>query len=94
MYEIGDKYGVTGIKEFACEKFSQLCMEGWNTDTFIEAAEHVLTTTPDGDNGLRQVLCETIASHKTLLKKPDIEELLGTHAGFALQVLKRYTARH
>jgi hypothetical protein len=84
MYEIGDKYDVTGLKEPALEKFSQLCTEGWNTDAFVEVAEHVLTATPDGDSGLRKVLCKTIAFNKTLLEKPDLEELLGTHAGFAL----------
>lgn len=63
MYEIVDKYDVNGLKDLARTKFSSLCALLWNGDVFAEAAEHALSSTPDSDDGLRKVLCQTIISH-------------------------------
>ncbi|KAG9185993.1 hypothetical protein G6011_02549 [Alternaria panax] len=53
MYELADKYHVTGLKPLAQKKFSRWCEAFWEAKEFAMAAEHALTTTPDSDTGLR-----------------------------------------
>ncbi|RYN37615.1 hypothetical protein AA0119_g11868 [Alternaria tenuissima] len=89
MYAIGDKYDVAGLKELACKKFSPIGMSLWNNEAFVQAAEHVLNSTPDSDVGLREVLCQTIVSHIELLNKPAVADLLDKHTKFMFKVLRR-----
>ncbi|KAI4640059.1 hypothetical protein J4E93_008859 [Alternaria ventricosa] len=89
IYEIADKYDVTGLKLLAKEKFSRSCEAFWDTEHLATAAEHALTTTPDSDAGLRQALCKTLVQHIELLEKPPIAALLSKHAGFAYGVLRQ-----
>jgi hypothetical protein len=87
MYEIADKYGVRGLKDLSKKKFSRACMHFWKDSNFAEAAEHVFSTTPDNDKGLRDIVSETIANHIVLWKTPAIETLMTNLNGLALGVL-------
>ncbi|KAI4614133.1 hypothetical protein J4E80_006824 [Alternaria sp. BMP 0032] len=89
MYEIADKYDVNGLKDLARTKFSALCAIFWDKDVFAQAAEHALSSTPDSDDGLREVLRQTIISHIELLNKSDVAELLSKHTDFVFSVLRR-----
>jgi len=89
MYEVADKYDIPGLSVLAKEKFARSCEAFWNTEGFVTAAEHALTTTPDSDTGLRQLLCQTIVAHIELINKPGIATLLSNHTGFAHGVLRR-----
>lgn len=63
MYEVGDKYQVSGLKALA--KF-------WDDELFAEAAVHAFSTTAEEDHGLRRIVCETISEHMGLVKKEGV----------------------
>jgi hypothetical protein len=93
MYEVADKYYIAGLKMLAREKFSRSCTLYWDHDLFPAAFEHALSSTPDEDQGLREILCETIMAHAAILEQPAIEETMGRHTAFTYQVLKRHAAK-
>jgi hypothetical protein len=88
MYEIGDRYYVSGLKKLSKEKFQQACCRHWDDTKFAEAANHVFSTTPENDKGLREVVCKTISQHMVLLKKPEIEALMTEFNGLVFGLLK------
>ncbi|KAH7081220.1 hypothetical protein BKA63DRAFT_462162 [Paraphoma chrysanthemicola] len=88
MYEIGDKYDVSSLKDLSRNKFTLACKKHWNDEEFFAAAQHALTTTPDSDQGLRKVLQEIVAQNPKLLEKPSTEALCNAHTSFAYGVLK------
>ncbi|KAF1940086.1 hypothetical protein EJ02DRAFT_504376 [Clathrospora elynae] len=77
MYEITDKYNLRGLKMPTREKFT---------------LEHAFMSTPDEDQGLREILYEIVVSHVVLLEQTSVEELMGSHTGFAFSVIKRQAA--
>ncbi|KAA8626527.1 BTB domain containing protein [Pyrenophora tritici-repentis] len=89
MYQAGDKYDVPGLKMLSREKFSRLCVKYWDHELFPTACGYALSSTPDEDQGLRKILCETILAHTKLLKMEVMEEALGKHIEFVYQVTKR-----
>jgi hypothetical protein len=88
MYELADKYDVTGLRYLAQVKFSRSCAAFWDTEHFAIAAEHALTSTPESDTGLRSVLFQTIRTHIKLLNVPSIVTLLHKHPDFMYSVLR------
>jgi hypothetical protein len=88
MYEIVDKYLVVGLKDLARAKFDRACAKYWDDELFAPAAHHVLSTTPEYDKGLRDVVSRVISEHIVLLNKPSVEALLEEFKGLAFQVLK------
>jgi hypothetical protein len=88
MYEIGDKYGVIGLKELAREKFLRATAKYWNDEQFAPAAYYAFNTTPEEDKGLRDVVSNTISAHMELLNKPAVETLLTEFNGLAVGLLK------
>jgi hypothetical protein len=88
LYEIGDKYDVTGLKELAREKFLRACTKYWNDDSLASAAHYAFSTTPEDDRGLREVVSNVISLHMELLNKPEIEALLHQFNGLAVGLLK------
>lgn len=87
MYEMADKYEVVGLKELAKEKFSRSCMHFWDTSDFPVAANHVFLTTPENDEGLRDVVSQTIAKNMALIREPEIRTLLIQFNSLALGIL-------
>lgn len=94
MYEIGDKYNVSGLKELSLHKFQRACGKYWNYPEFAEAANHAFSTTPDDDKGLRDIVCTTISEHMVLMKEPEVEALLTEFNGLAFGLLKKKAAQH
>lgn len=89
MYEIGDKYYVSGLKDLSKSKFEIACAFHWKDPKFAQAAHHAYSTTPDHDKGLRDIVCKTISDHMILLKEPEIEALLTNFNGLAFGLLKQ-----
>ncbi|KAF2004173.1 hypothetical protein P154DRAFT_552284 [Amniculicola lignicola CBS 123094] len=89
LYEIADKYQVTGLKDLVKTKFTLACQHFWNTPSFPVAAHHVFTSTPDEDKGLRDIICNTISTHMQLLNKPEIEAVMTECNGLAFGLLKQ-----
>lgn len=90
MYDIGDKYTVTGLQQLAREKFLRACVSCWDSEYFATAAQYAFTTTPDEDKGLRDLISNTISQHMVLLKKPAVEALLNEFNGLAVGLLKAH----
>jgi len=88
MYAIGDKYDVAGLKELARTNFCMISNKAWKDEAFTEVADHVLSSTPDSDAGLRDVLCEMIGLYVELLNKPAFADLLNKHTKFMFKVLR------
>ncbi|KAF1953421.1 hypothetical protein CC80DRAFT_477970 [Byssothecium circinans] len=76
MYEIGDKYGVDGLKGLAQKKFKIVCEKHWDDDVFAKAAHHAFSTTVEEDQGLREVVRDTICKNVGLIKKPEVGDLM------------------
>lgn len=93
MYEIGEKYDVPALKNLAREKFERACRKYWADAQFPIAALHSLSTTPDSDNRLRDVLCTTITEHHELLKNGAIETLLIEYPRFTFALVERLAAK-
>lgn len=88
MYEIGDKYAVTGLKQLAREKFFRAACSFWDSDDFAPAAHHAFSTTPEHDKGLRDIVKNTISQHMSLLNKPGIEILCTEFSTLTFGLLK------
>lgn len=86
MYELGDRYGVAGLKKLAQEKFKIACQHFWDDPAFPSAADHAFTTTVDQDKGLRDVVRKTIYDHIALVKKPEVQAFLA-EAGLGIGIL-------
>lgn len=89
LYSISDKYDITSLKTLSQEKFALACGAYWADDALISAAEHVLTSTLDQDQGLRKILGDVLADHLELIKKRGIEALMRKYADFTFGVLQR-----
>jgi hypothetical protein len=92
MYEMGDKYDVVGLKQLAREKFIRACTRYWDSKHFGPAVHHAFNTTPDEDQGLREVVNSVVAQHIELLNKPEIEILAKELNGFTFGLLKARAA--
>jgi hypothetical protein len=93
MYEIGEKYDVPALKNLAREKFERACKKYWADAQFPIAASHSLSTTPDSDNGLRDVLCTTMIENHELFKNEAIKMLLIEYPRFTSAVVERLAAK-
>lgn len=87
VYSIADRLIVTGLKTLAQSKFQDACIYSWSTSKFPTAVEYVLTSTPDEDTGLMDVVCKTISTNMELMKNATIKKLLMEHNGFAYRLL-------
>ncbi|CAN9175220.1 unnamed protein product [Alternaria alternata] len=77
------------LKELARTNFCMISNKAWKDEAFTEVADHVLSSTPDSDAGLRDVLCEMIGLYVELLNKPAFADLLNKHTKFMFKVLRR-----
>jgi hypothetical protein len=92
LYEIADKYEVSGLKGLAAEKFARACKKYYNHEEFVVAAEHALTTTPDSDEGLREIILETMVSNFEIFEDMGVKALVSRHTDFAFELVKRQAA--
>jgi hypothetical protein len=88
MYELAEKYGIHDLKDLARTKFAESVSEKWNGSEFPLAIRIVYATTPENDNGLRDVVVETISQHKELLSEGSVEEVVKDINGLAFALLK------
>jgi aminopeptidase N len=89
MYQIGDKYDVTGLKELAREKFKRACTKYWDDECLAPAAHHAFSTTVDEDTGLKKVIIQVISDHIDLLNKPEVMTLLYEFSSLAVGLLQK-----
>jgi hypothetical protein len=91
LYSIADKYDVPGLKYLVKEKFSRACVAFGQKEDFIAAAQHAFTTTPDDDDGLRQIVRNTLAVNKKILKRSDVQAFLEARPVLMYHVLLQTT---
>lgn len=89
MYEIADKYDISGLKMLAREKFRRSCVQYWDNEVFVPAFEYALSTTPDEDQGLRETLIEVVVRHRAVLDQAGISDIMGQDTEFAFNVMQR-----
>jgi hypothetical protein len=87
MYEIGDKYQISGLKDLSKFKFELACARFWDDGVFAQAAGHAFSTTPEEDEGLRRIVVKTISEHIGLLKKGEVGKLMEEFNGLAFGLL-------
>jgi hypothetical protein len=93
MYKVGEEDDVPALKNLSRKKFARTCKKYGADAQFPIAASHTLSTTPDSDNDLRDVLCTTITEYYELLKNGAIETLLIEHPRFTFAVVERLAAK-
>jgi hypothetical protein len=93
MHEVGEKYDSLALVNLARKKFRRACKKYWADAPSPIAASHTLSTTPDSDNDLRDVLRATITEHHELLKNGAIDTLLIEHPRFTFAVIERLAAK-
>ncbi|EEH04141.1 BTB/POZ domain-containing protein [Histoplasma capsulatum G186AR] len=85
MYTIGEKYGISGLKSLAKEKFEAAARHIWCGSTFYSVVRFIYGST---DGGLRDVISSlahrNVASLKT---QPDFAETLEEFPSFTLDLL-------
>ncbi|KAH7091579.1 hypothetical protein FB567DRAFT_546290 [Paraphoma chrysanthemicola] len=77
VYKVADKYDISSLKELAKDKFSRACYVYWMKEQdFADAAEHVFTSTPESDQGLRAFVMKTLIAHRVLVAAPVMKPFL------------------
>ena len=76
MYEIGEKYGVKGLKGLAQRKFDIACELYWDDEVFPHAVRYVFESTVDEDEGLRSIVYKTIRENLELVKKKEVAAVM------------------
>lgn len=83
VYAMADKYEVENLKDFAIAKFQEATSNDWKSPSFAYAADLVFRTTPSTDQGLRQIVTNTLEQHRQLVEYAEIRSLLDSDNGMA-----------
>ena len=93
MYALAEFYSAPELKEAAKQKFASRASVLWRTKDFVNAIKVVYTSTLPSDTGLRDIVINTIASHKELLDFPEVEDVLKMYPDLGFQVLQACTRK-
>ncbi|EUC29999.1 hypothetical protein COCCADRAFT_39729 [Bipolaris zeicola 26-R-13] len=94
VYEVAHKYNIAGLKELSKEKFKDGCEKHWDANGFSAAADYAFSTEREEDKGLRDIVIDTIAMHIKLMKKPEVQVLMGEFGSLSLGVLLKKADDH
>lgn len=75
VYALADKYGIHDLKDVARAKFSEAASRDWDSSSFPRAIQTVYSSTPESNQGLRDIVVSTISQHKELLERTEVETL-------------------
>ncbi len=98
MYNVGDKYGIDGLKGIASEKFATILNQPewhakWDSSTMgigalVTVIKYIFDSTPESDRGLRdQILGYAVRHLKSLLALEDFKVVLAKVPEFSYQLL-------
>ncbi|KAH8901904.1 hypothetical protein BR93DRAFT_932736 [Coniochaeta sp. PMI_546] len=88
VYTLGEQYAVEGLKAVALEKFVAEVKVHWATEDFLQAVEHVYSSTPEHDRGLRDVVRNTFYEHRReLMDRENVKRYLRDVPDLAYDVL-------
>lgn len=92
MYSVGDKYQVSGLSDLARSKFMSCFHHHVNSDDFVNAVQIAFSTTPDQNEGLRNVISDAFLTYfKVKISDiPGAKENLCTLDGLSMQLIKAW----
>ncbi|KAJ4374862.1 hypothetical protein N0V83_001940 [Neocucurbitaria cava] len=88
VYAIAEKYGITGLKALARNKFAQEVDLHLNSPEFPEACQEAYETTFHTDRGLRDVIIQAFRANPGLSLRPDIEMAVRETPGLAFELFR------
>ncbi|KAF2634165.1 hypothetical protein P280DRAFT_524373 [Massarina eburnea CBS 473.64] len=88
LYQLADKYFISGFKELITKKFTPMAKIYWDTKVFLEAADIVCATTMDTDLGLRKTVVDVLDEHVELLGSKLVQKLLQENGDIGLKLLQ------
>jgi hypothetical protein len=88
VFAVAVKYQIKALQSIAAAKFTDAAGTSWYHTAFAEAARIAYITTPDVVRDLRDVVCNTIHIHVTLLNKQSIENVLKDIPDLHFEVLR------
>lgn len=93
LHAIGEKYGITHMKEAAKKRFDEEVEKEISSEIFVEAAKLGFTTTPDSDRGLRQLIVRAMLGNAVKLRhNEEVDNLVYSNKDLALELWKATTA--
>ncbi|KZL66488.1 BTB/POZ domain-containing protein [Colletotrichum tofieldiae] len=80
VYALSRKYGISGLRSLAFEKFKTEADNQWDTEEFLHAAEKVYTSCSDGDDDrkMKDVVVGMICRHGELMDKVETQKVMRT----------------
>lgn len=88
VYALGEQYAIEGLKAVALEKFAAEAQVHWATEDFLRAVEHVYSSTPEHDRGLRDVVIDTFYERRReMMYREDVTRYLRDAPDLAYDVL-------
>ncbi|GJC85450.1 hypothetical protein ColLi_08288 [Colletotrichum liriopes] len=80
VYALSRKYGISGLRSLAFDKFKTEADNQWDTEEFLHAAEKVYTSCSDGDDDrkMKDVVVGMICRHGELMDKVETQKVMRT----------------
>ncbi|EFQ36275.1 uncharacterized protein GLRG_11420 [Colletotrichum graminicola M1.001] len=80
VYALSRKYGISGLRSLAFDKFRTEADNQWDTEEFLHAAEKVYTSCSDGDDDrdIKDVVVGIICRHGELMDKVETQKVMRT----------------
>lgn len=92
MFALAVKYQAKELRHFAKCSFGNAAETAWESDAFLEAAEIVLTSTPEDVTDLRNMVFDTLHQNfSSIMDKPEVKELFCSHPDLSYELMKRKT---
>ncbi|KAK1974400.1 hypothetical protein LZ30DRAFT_640407 [Colletotrichum cereale] len=80
VYALSRKYGISGLRSLAFDKFRTEADNQWDTEEFLHAAEKVYTSCSDDDDDreMKDVVVGMICRHGELMDKVETQKVMRT----------------
>lgn len=88
VYAIAEKYGITGLKVLARQKFAQDLEVHLDSPDFPEACQEAYESTFHTDRGLRDVIIQAFRANPGLSLRPDVELAVRETPGLAFELFR------
>ena len=76
VYALAEKFGITGLKELAKEKFEVMANESWDDSGYLEAMHEVYTSTVESDRGLRNVIVQAFRRNPDMALRDEVQRVV------------------
>jgi len=95
VYAIAEKYGIPLLKELAKERFCTWTESNWAHEDFPDIVREVFQSTPESDQGLRDIVVQVVAKHANrLTEKAEFRDAIQECGDLGLGTLCQVLATH